>query len=57
MGIKQIHLFLISASAVVSTVLAWWCFDKTILPMAVGAFLLAIGLTVYAIIFYKKNLA
>jgi hypothetical protein len=51
MGIKNIHLFLICASAG----LGFWAFTHHEIAISIIALLMLIGLVGYAITFIKKN--
>lgn len=54
MGIKNIHIILISASVILSLVFGFWGVTHDFKALGGIAFALAVGLTIYGVQFLKK---
>jgi hypothetical protein len=54
MGIKNIHIFLISASILCSLVFGFWAVTHEFATLGYITFAIAIGLIIYGIQFLKK---
>jgi hypothetical protein len=54
MGIKNIHLILITASVLFSLLFGFWALTHNYSPLGVISLMIAIGLVVYGVQFLKK---
>ncbi len=54
MGIKNIHIFLISASVTIGVIFGLWCLNNQFSLFGVVSFAFAVGLSIYGWQFLKK---
>lgn len=55
MGIRNIHIILISASIILSVIYGAWCLNHDYIVFAWSSFIMAAGLVIYGIKFIRKT--